>query len=114
MRSRKADAVVFGFDFQITAVLGLEHIKELYSLQFEGNDEDIELALQHHTNILAQARAVVNSSFDFTDMRTNLKRLLFPLSERSRQPNVRQLIFITNPSDPFHDQVSRSVFGDLS
>ena len=59
MRSRKADAIVFGFDFQINAaiVLMLEHIKELYSLRLEGNDEDIELTLQDHTKIFAQAKA---------------------------------------------------------
>ena len=112
MRSRKADAVVFGFDFQINAaiVLMLEHIKELDSLRLEGNDEDIELTLQDHTKIFAQAKAVVNSSFDFTNVRANLKKALTSLSEGSRQPNVRQLIFITNSPDPFHDKVSRSVF----
>ena len=112
MRSRKADAIVFGFDFQINAaiVLMLEHIKELYSLRLEGNDEDIELTLQDHTKISAQAKAVVNSSFDFTHVRANLKKALISLSEGSRQPNVRQLIFITNSPNPFKDEASRSVF----
>lgn len=112
MRSRKADAIVFGFDFQINAaiVLMLEHIKELYSLRLEGNDEDIELTLQDHTKIFAQAKAVVNSSFDFTHVRANLKKALISLSEGSRQPNVRQLIFITNSPNPFKDEASRSVF----
>lgn len=112
MRSRKADAVVFGFDFQINAaiVLMLEHIKELHSLRLEGNDEDIELTLQDNTKIFAQAKAVVNSSFDFANVRKNLKKALTSLSEGSRQPNVRQLIFITNSPNPFKDEASRSVF----
>ena len=46
-RSRRADAVVFGFDFQVNSaiVLFLENIKEVETLCLEGNCEDIELEL---------------------------------------------------------------------
>ena len=59
-RSRRADAVVFGFDFQVNAaiVLFLENIKEVNRLRLEGNYEDIELELNTGEMILAQAKAV--------------------------------------------------------
>ena len=76
MANRRATAVVFGFDFQVNAaiVLMLENIKELDSLRLEGNYEDIELKLTDDTYILAQAKAVVDSSSDFRKVRNNLKK----------------------------------------
>lgn len=43
-KDRRANAVVFGFDFQVNAaiVLMLENIKELSYLQLESNNEDID------------------------------------------------------------------------
>ena len=50
-RSRRADAVVFGFDFQVNAaiVLFLENIEEVEKICLEGNYEDIELELSSGT-----------------------------------------------------------------
>lgn len=44
-KSRRANAVIFGFDFQVNAtiVLMLENIEDLKSLHLEGNYEDIDL-----------------------------------------------------------------------
>ena len=41
-KDRRADAVLFGFDFQVNAaiVLMLENIKELQSLRLESENED--------------------------------------------------------------------------
>ena len=76
--SRRANAVLFGFDFQVNAaiVLMLENIKDLKTLKLEGNCEDIELQLSDNKYILAQAKAVVNSSSDFSNVRKNLKKSL--------------------------------------
>ena len=56
MRSRRANAVIFGFDFQRNAaiVLMLENIKDLHTIRLEGNYEDIELTLDNGRKILAQ------------------------------------------------------------
>ena len=44
-KDRRADAVLFGFDFQVNAaiVLMLENIKELQSLRLESENEDIDI-----------------------------------------------------------------------
>lgn len=112
MKSRRADAVLFGFDFQVNAaiVLMLENIKELQSLRLEGNHEDIELTLADNKKILAQAKAVVNSSSDFSHVRENLKKALKSLSEGDQNSNAKQLILITNSPNPFNDNDSRSAF----
>ncbi len=112
MASRRADAVLFGFDFQVNAaiVLMLENIKELSSLRLEGNEEDIVLTLNDDQKILAQAKAVVNSSSDFKNVRANMKKSLTSLSEGSQGVNVRQLIMITNSPNPFKDTKSQSIF----
>lgn len=112
MKNRRANAVLFGFDFQRNAaiVLMLENIKELRSVRLEGNEEDIELTLENGRKILAQAKAVEKSSSDFSHVRENLKKALISLSEGSQKADTQQLIFITNSPNPFNDTDSRSVF----
>lgn len=115
MKNRRANAVLFGFDFQVNAaiVLMLENIKELRSLRLDGNQEDIELTLENNKKILAQAKAVEKSSSDFSHVRENLKKALISLSEGAQKADVQQLILITNSPNPFNDSDSRSVFGGL-
>ena len=109
--SRRADAVLFGFDFQINAaiVLMLENIKDLSSIRLEGNCEDIEIKLNDDTRILAQAKAVQAATSDFRNVRTNLKKALETLSEQNKT-DVKKLILITNSPNPFNDDSSKSAF----
>lgn len=111
-RSRRADAVVFGFDFQVNSaiVLFLENIKEVEKLRLEGNNEDIELELSSGEMVLAQAKAVEKASADFTNVRKNLKKALMSLAEGGEKVNARELIMITNSPNPFNDDKSRSAF----
>ena len=115
MKNRNASAVLFGFDFQRNAaiILMLENIKDLRSVRLEGNEEDIELTLANGQKILAQAKAVEKSSFDFSHVRENLKKALTSLSEGEKRTDAQQLIFITNSPNPFKDDNSKSVFGGL-
>ena len=109
--SRRADAVLFGFDFQINAaiVLMLENIKDLSSIRLEGNCEDIEIKLIDDSRILAQAKAVQEASSDFRNVRANLKKALETLSEQNKT-DVKKLILITNSPNPCNDDLSRSAF----
>lgn len=111
-RSRRADAVVFGFDFQVNSaiVLFLENIKEVERLRLEGNYEDIELELSSGEMILAQAKAVEKASSDFSNVRKNIKKALVSLAEAGEKVNVKELIMITNSPNPFNDDMSKSVF----
>lgn len=115
MKNRRANAVLFGFDFQRNAaiVLMLENIKNLRSVRLEGNEEDIELTLENGQKILAQAKAIEKSSSDFTHVRENLKKALVSLSEGAQKTDAQQLIFITNSPNPFNDEDSKCVFGGL-
>jgi len=111
-KSRRADAVVFGFDFQVNSaiVLFLENIKVVEKLSLEGNYEDIELELSSGEMILAQAKAVEKASSDFTNVRKNMKNALVSLAESGEKVNAKELIVITNSPNPFNDDKSRSVF----
>lgn len=112
MINRRANAVLFGFDFQINAaiILMLENIKDLQSVRLESKNEDIELTLANGQKILAQAKAVEKSSSDFSHVRENLKKALISLSEGAQRTTTQQLIFITNSPNPFNDSSSSSVF----
>lgn len=115
MKNRRANAVLFGFDFQRNAaiVLMLENIKDLRSVRLEGNEEDIELTLENGHKILAQAKAVERSSSDFSHVCENLKKALLSLSEGAQKADTQRLIFITNSPNPFNDTDSKAVFGGL-
>lgn len=110
-KDRRATATMFGIDFQVNAaiVLMLENMKELLSIRIEG-EEDIELNLADNRKILAQAKSVVRSSSDFSNVRANLKKALETLSEADSKINPEKLIYITNSLNPFNDEESRQIF----
>jgi len=111
-KDRRADAVFFGIEFQVNAavVLMLENIKELQSLRLESENEDIDIKLLNGEHVLAQAKAVVKSSTDFSNVRKNLKKALESLSEGSKKVQTKKLILITNSPNPLNDNASRSIF----
>lgn len=112
MANRRADSVLFGFDFQTNAaiVLMLENIKNMSSIRLEGA-EDIEINLNDGSCILAQAKSVVNSSADFSNVLTNLKKSLTSLSEANHKTNgVKELIYITNTPNPFNEKQLNPIF----
>lgn len=113
---RSADPVLFGFDFQTNAaiVLMLENLISLETLRLEGM-EDIEIKLEDGSYILAQAKAVVKSSSNFSNVRKNAKKAFLTLAEASTNVgNLKSLIYVTNSPDPFKDINSRPLFCDLS
>ena len=111
-KSRRANAVVFGFDFQVNAaiVLMIENIEDLKSLRLEGNYEDIEIELENNQYILAQAKAVERSSSDFRNVRKNLEKSPISLSEGNQKVDAQRLILITNSPNPLNEEASRSIF----
>ena len=111
-RGRRADAVVFGFDFQVNAaiVLFLDNLKDVKSLRLEGNYEDIEIELDNGKYVLAQAKAVEKASSDFANVRANMKKAIESLSEGNQKVDAQELIMVTNSPDPFKDKDSKSVF----
>lgn len=111
-KNRRANAVMFGFDFQVNAaiVLMLENIDNLKALRLEGNYEDIELELNNREYILAQAKAVEKSSVDFHNVRANLNKAICSLSEGAQKAKATQLILITNSPNPLCQEESRNLF----
>ena len=113
MASRDASSVLFGFDFQSNAaiVLMLENIREMSHIRLEGY-EDIDITLNDGSHILAQAKSVVKSSSDFTNVLKNLNKSIVSLSEAyHRIPDkVRELIYITNTPNPFNEKYFNPIF----
>lgn len=115
MADRAATSVLFGFDFQANAaiVLMLENIREMAHIRLEGS-EDIEITLNDGSHIFAQAKSVVNSSSDFRNVLSNLKKSIKSLSEAyyntSSSTNVRELIYITNSPNPFKEKQPNAIF----
>lgn len=114
--NRRADAVLFGFDFQVNAaiVLFLENVKEVKSLRLEGDYEDIEIELTSGEYILAQAKAVQRASNDFKNVKKNMKKAIVTLSEASHKAKAKELIMVTNSPNPFGDKTCPSAFYGFS
>lgn len=112
---RSAVALDFGLDFQANAaiVLMLDNMKELSSIRLERN-EDIDIELCDGSYVLAQAKSVLNSCTDFTNVRRNAQKAMASLSDGAQRVKVRELVFITNSPNPFNDDVSRNMFYGLS
>ena len=112
MTNRTATSVLFGFDFQANAaiVLMLENIKDMSSIRLEGS-EDIEINLNNGSSILAQAKSVVNSSTDFSNVLSNLKKSIISLSEAEHKLGVvKEFIYITNTPNPFNEKQLNPIF----
>lgn len=109
--SRRANSVIFGFDFQENAaiVLMVENMAEMDSVKIEG-EEDIEIKLNDGSRILAQAKSVVKASTDFTNVRAKAKAAMQSLSDASVKVKVNKLIYYTNSPDPFNDEASKPMF----
>lgn len=116
MENRRASSTCFGFDFQTNAaiVLFIRNIKELNSLKLEGNFEDIEIKLNDSNYILAQAKSIVHGSYDFKNVRRNLKKALITLSEAQNKCNSKSLILITNSFNPLNDDISYPIFNKFA
>ena len=112
MANRVATSVLFGFDFQANAaiVLMLENIKDMTSIRLEGS-EDIEINLNDGSSVLVQAKSVVNSSKDFSNVLSNLKKSIISLSEAENKSKVvKEVIYITNSPNPFNEKQLNSIF----
>lgn len=108
---RSAVPLNFGLDFQANAaiVLMLENMEDMNSIRLERN-EDIDIELVDGSYILAQAKGIVKSSTDFTNVRGNVKKAMASLSDGAKKVKAKELVFITNSPNPFKDDESRTLF----
>lgn len=106
-----ASPEMFGFDFQVNATifLLLNNIKDVKTLRMEGASEDIELTMNDGKQIMAQAKATVKGSSDFSHSRSKLSDAIRTLSFADDK-SVEQLILITNSTNPLNEDTSKQLF----
>ena len=111
--SRRADAVSFGLDFQVNAaiVLMLENMKEMEYVRLESDEEDISIKLNSGKYILAQAKSHIHGSYDFSNVRKDLRKSLTTLSEGANKVAPEKLILITNSANPLKDDSQTAFVG---
>ena len=111
-KSRRANAVVFGFDFQVNAaiVLMIENIEDLKSLRLEGNYEDIEIELENNQYILAQARLAYITVIEDT-LKIKLPIILdSPSGKEVDQANIKLMMDILKRDFADHQIIIASIF----
>lgn len=114
--NRRADATLFGFDFQVNAaiVIMLDNIENMKSIRLESENEDIEIKCNDDSLILAQAKAVEKGESDFKHVKENLKKALVSLSEGSYGKKIEKIIYVTNSVNPLGDKRTMMSFIGLS
>lgn len=116
MIDRTATSTLFGFDFQTNSaiVLMLDNIKDMTEIRMEGY-EDVEIGLNDGSSILAQAKATVNGSTNFTNALPNLKKAMDSLSDAySKCPSTKQLIYISNSANPLSVSSEKQIFSGIT
>lgn len=110
-KSSNASPEMFGFDFQVNAtiVLLLDNIKDVKTVRMEGASEDIELTMNDGKQIMAQAKATVKGSSDFSNVRSKLSDAIRTLSSSDGKA-VEQLVLITNSTNPLKEDTSKQLF----
>ena len=111
MTNRNASPSAFGWDFQVNAgiVILLDSIREAKAVKIEGKTEDIEVVLQNGTHIFAQAKSSMDPE-DSHNAKSDLKKALKTLNDADGTGNTKQLIFVTNRSNPFNEETCRRYF----
>ena len=111
MSDRNASASAFGWDFKANSaiLLMLENIKEAKRVRVEGANEDIEITLQDHTKIYAQAKAVEKPD-DTSHVIDKLTKALETLTDAAKKGDGSLFTYLTNSSNPFNNQRSLSYF----
>lgn len=111
MSDRNASSSAFGWDFQANSamLLMLENIREAKRVRVEGSDEDIEITLDDHTKIYAQAKAVEKPN-DTSHVIDKLTKALETLSDAAKNGDGSQFTYMTNSSNPFNNQRTVSYF----
>ncbi len=111
--SRRADAVSFGLDFQVNAaiILMIENMKEMEYIRLESDEEDISIKLNSGKYILAQAKSHIHGSYDFQNVRKDLKKSLTTLSEGANKVVPEKLILVTNSANPLKDDSQTAFIG---
>lgn len=103
-KSSNATASAFGWEFQSNAaiMLMIKNIVNASKVKVEGENEDVEITFSDGKMLMAQAKAVENPD-DVSHVKEKLASGLRTLNDAARDPNVNQLIFVTNSPNPFKD-----------
>ncbi|MDR2457643.1 MAG: hypothetical protein LBD41_04095 [Clostridiales Family XIII bacterium] len=111
MKSSKATASAFGWDFQSNAaiILMLRNIKRATEVKVEGENEDIEIKSEDKYLLMSQVKAVMDPQ-DFTNVKQKLKKGLQTLSDAAKTLEVEKLVYVTNSPNPFNNKETMYMF----
>jgi hypothetical protein len=110
-KSSNASPSNFGVEFQSNAaiVLMIKNIENASKVRVDGSKQDIEIILKNGKIIYSQAKSVINTE-DYANVITKLQEALKTLNDVAKEPNVDNLIYITNSPNPFNSIKTMSSF----
>ena len=101
MPNRNASSTITGFEYQVNVAIYFmfKCLKEISSINFEGEKEDVEINFNNSKRMMIQSKAQTR---DLNDERNNISKLnhsLISLAEADEE-DVQQLCYVSNMSNP--------------
>ena len=101
--NRNASSAVLGYEFQINiAILFMfRYLKDIISLEVEGEKEDIEITFADKNKYMIQAKSQTKDLNDNKNNISKLKKSLISLAEADNK-NVKRLYYVSNMTNPLN------------
>lgn len=101
MPNRNASSTITGFEYQVNVAIYFmfKCLKEISSINFEGEKEDVEINFNNSKRMMIQSKAQTR---DLNDERNNISKLnhsLISLAEADEE-DVEQLCYVSNMTNP--------------
>lgn len=101
MPNRNASATITGFEYQVNVAIYFmfKYLKEISSINFEGEKEDVEVSFQNSKKMMIQSKAQTKDLYDDHNNLSKLNKSLISLAE-SDGKDVQSLCYVSNMLNP--------------
>lgn len=105
--NRNAASTVLGYEFQINvAILFMfRYLKDIFFLEVEGENEDIEITFNDKSKYMIQAKAQTKDLNDNKNNIPKLRKSLISLAEADNK-NINRLYYVSNMVNPLNTTIN--------
>lgn len=101
MPNRNASSTITGFEYQVNVAIYFmfKYLKEISSINFEGEKEDVEINFNNSKKMMIQAKAQSTNLYDESNNVSKLNKSLLSLAEADSK-DVDSLCYVSNMLNP--------------
>lgn len=101
MPNRNASSTITGFEYQVNVAIYFmfKYLKEIFSINFEGEKEDVEINFKNSKKMMIQSKAQTMDLYDEKNNISKLNKSLLSLAEADGK-DVDSLCYVSNMLNP--------------